>query len=426
MSNGTALTSPPASQAEPPATGALSAQDRAVVQDVDQALADGLCLKQWWEERDKNGDYAQCFDLVRTFNAPDRGIGFFDTAPVSTGNLPIMGVVQEMCFDQPKHAPKGMIRDEFREFLLTYFMRVSSFREPQAFTVTPRPKLPPGLELLSWLPENLDTRVGFGYSQLYYKLKASGHIGKVSENSQFAIFNLREIGEKYEWVVVKVRVFNFTLTFRPFGPEGVSIALPTTDETYLVLSRDFITYEEDLSPEFPTEYGLGYALMKYPSDGGIFAYGPGHFGAGFQLINFELLKSGETRVRMAFVVNRPQKILKVNIDPIDWTFKVADAMSLGLASRLFAPVKQVLHHLPLRIADFDPITTYVSFANFLSAGGAARQLGISLEELEKSMLVQHFMEHYRMVAGSLLTWRQRPNWLDPAALPEWAFTGLGR
>jgi hypothetical protein len=423
MTSGTAFQTPTETNLR---AADLSDQDRAILQDVDRALADALCLKNWWKQKERNGDYAQCFELVRTFNAPDRGIGFFDTAPVSTGDLKVMGVVQEMCFDQPKHSLGNLLRDEFREFVLAYFARVSSFHEPEASTDTQRPKLPPGFEFLSWFPENLDTRVGFGYSQLYYKSKSSGLVGKLPEGSEFAVFDLREISEKYEWLVMKVQVFNFDLTLRPFGPNGVSFVLPAQEETYLVLSPDFITCKDSPTSGLAGRYGFGYALMKYAPGGSIFAYGPGHFGAGFQLIDFEVQESGETRVRMAFVVNRPVRILKINLDPIDWTFKIADRMSLGLASRLFAPVKQVLDQLPFRISDFDPVTAYISLANTLSDGEAARQLGISLEELEKSMLTQHFMEHYRLVVGSLLTWRQVPNWLDRAALPEWANTGLGR
>jgi hypothetical protein len=89
-------------------------------------------------------------------------------------------------------------------------------------------------------------------------------------------------------------------------------------------------------------------------------------------------------------------------------------------------MKQAFDELPLRLPDFDPVTTYISLANGLTGGEAARQFGISLEQLEKSMLVQHYMEHYRMVVGSLLTWRQIPDWLDRSAIPEWANTGLGR
>ena len=45
--------------------------------------------------------------------------------------------------------------------------------------------------------------------------------------------------------------------------------------------------------------------------------------------------------------------------------------------------------------------------------------------IEKDFLVTHFMQHYQMIVGSLLTWRRVPDWLDSSALPETATTGVG-
>jgi hypothetical protein len=41
------------------------------------------------------------------------------------------------------------------------------------------------------------------------------------------------------------------------------------------------------------------------------------------------------------------------------------------------------------------------------------------------MLIQHFMQHYQLMVGSLLTWRQIPSWLqrDQGHLPEWVIRG---
>ena len=38
---------------------------------------------------------------------------------------------------------------------------------------------------------------------------------------QYAIVDLREIGPTYDWVVLKVRIFDFRLSFQPFGPGGI-------------------------------------------------------------------------------------------------------------------------------------------------------------------------------------------------------------
>jgi hypothetical protein len=405
-------------------TAALTDQDRLILAKVERCLADGLKLKQWWEQKDAADGYAERFELVRTFNLPDRAIGFFDEAPLDGRSLPVMGVVQEMLYDQPKQAPIEKVRNEFREFVVRYFMRVSDFRLPEAFTEPQRPPVPAGLRPFVWFPEREDRRIGFGYSQYYYKLRDSGLIGKLPAKDRFAIVDLREIGEKYDWIVVKVRVFNFNLTFSPLGPGLPQLVIPLKEETYLVLSRDFILDEDNPGPGVLGRYGFGYAFIKDPTAKGPLAYGPGLFDAAFQLINFEVSNSGVTRVRMAFVVNRPERIVDLPIDPIRWGFDLADLMSLGLASRVFGPVKEALDRLPLRVSDFDPVTTYISLANLLSGGLAAERLGISKEQLEKEMLVQHFTEHYQMIVGSLLTWRQIPDWLDAAALPKRVVAGM--
>ena len=137
-----------------------------------------------------------------------------------------------------------------------------------------------------------------------------------------------------------------------------------------------------------------------------------------------MLDTGETRARLVFVANRPERMLNLPLDPIDWSFRLGDFLSVGLASSLFEPLRSFLGRLPLRIGGFDPLTTYVTLANLLTGGLAAPQWCISREQLERDFLVQHFMQHYRMMAGSRQTWGQIPDWLDSAGLPRWVVTGV--
>jgi hypothetical protein len=127
---------------------------------------------------------------------------------------------------------------------------------------------------------------------------------------------------------------------------------------------------------------------------------------------------------MIFVANRPAEIVNLVLDPVDWSFRLADTFSFGLTSQLLAPVKTVLNLVPLRLGAFDPVYLYVRVANALTFGFAGRQLCITREQLEKQFLVQHFMQHYQTMAGSLLTWRQIPDWLDTPALPQWVVLGI--
>jgi hypothetical protein len=396
----------------------LTDQDRAILRDLDRALADSLTLKRWWEQKNATGEYQERFSLIRDIHQPLSSFGFFDEALVGGRPLAVMGVVEEMIFDQPKQAPPERIRDEFREFLLRYFMRVSAFEKPTAYSDPGQPPPATYQPGLSWCPWDKAQKRGFGFSQLYYQRVGSGAPGKFSRRDEFAIVDLRDIGPQYDWIMCKVRIYDFKLRFRPSGPRGPTLELPLKEHNYLVLSRDFVTCRDDPEPGVLGEYGLGYGLLRDTGEDSVFAYGPGRFCAGFQLINFRILASGESRARLVFVVNRPHRILDVTLDPVDWGFRLANFFSFGLTSRLFAPAQFLLERLPLRVSGLDPVSAYVALANLLTGGLAGEQLCVSRQQLEKDFLVQHFLQHYGLIVGSLRTWRQVPDWLDEAALPE--------
>jgi hypothetical protein len=167
---------------------------------------------------------------------------------------------------------------------------------------------------------------------------------------------------------------------------------------------------------------LGYAFIKSPARE-LLAYGPGQFNAALELIQFQVLESGAANVRMLFLANRPEGIVNLSLNPVRWGFRLADLFSLGMMSRWLGPEQAMLESLPFSQISFDPVYTYVAAMNLLSAGYAGRQLCISKTQLDKSFLLQHFMQHYKTIVGSLLTWRQIPDWLDREALPEWVITG---
>ena len=153
--------------------------------------------------------------------------------------------------------------------------------------------------------------------------------------------------------------------------------------------------------------------------GGVLAYGPGLFDAAFKRITFRVLRDGQTRVHLAFVANRPTKVL--NFPFFDWTMRLADVASMGMASRVLSPgvgngVEPASH-------DIDPLIASITLANLFSGGRAAEDFCVSKEQLEKDMLVQHFRQHYQMLLGSLFTWRQIADWQDADGLPEWVISG---
>ena len=407
---------------------ALTDQDSLLLQSVDRYLTAGLQLKQWWEQTDATNAYAERFEEVLTFNRPDTSFGFFDHAPVYGQRIPVMGDVQELLYDVPKvpggptEATSQWMRNQVREFVLHYFMRVSDFRQPQGVVEDGRPVPPPYLRPFSLCPPEDVQEGGFGFSQLFYKLRDSGRIGRFPEKDRYAIVDLREIGQKYEWIVVNVRIFAFNITYVPFGTAAPQLVLPLRESSYLVLSREFITDEEAPEPGVLGRYGLGYAFIKDPMQG-LLAYGPGQFDAAIERITFHVLADGTIRVHMVFVANRPTNILNLSLNPMSWGLTMADLMSFGWASCVFTPLTGVLERLPLWRGDVDPVYAFICLANVLTGGQAAQQLCLSREDLDKRFLLQHFMQHYETIVGSLRTWRQIPNWLDSAALPEWVVTG---
>jgi hypothetical protein len=403
-------------------TPSLTDEDLFVVGDVDRALAAARQLRLWWEWKEATGGYAEQFEPVRTFNKADRVTGFFDTAPLDGGWLPVMGLVQESLFDQPKQASAPKVRDELREFVLHYFMRVSSFRQPEAFI--PRDQATRGqvrraFQPFSLCPERADARAGFGYRQLFYKLRGSGVVGKFPAHLQPRVVDLRRMQDIYEWVVLEVSIFGFNLTFTPFAGGPVSLVFPLREQTYIAVSNDFVTDLDDPTPDLLGRYGLGYALLRPGPRPTIFAYGPGHFAAGFQLIDFKVDRRGRSSVRMAFVSNRPSRVMSIDLNPVSLGFGLADLMSFGLASRLFRPVRDALERVTPAVPNFDPVTAYIALLNLLTGGVAKSEMCASLAALERDpMLLTHFMEHYEMISGALATWRHVQSWLDRADIPE--------
>ncbi|HVF43016.1 MAG TPA: hypothetical protein VM936_08400 [Pyrinomonadaceae bacterium] len=407
---------------------ALTAEDLAVIDTVEGYLRDGIALKRWWERADAANSYARRVTLDREFNRPAGAYGFWDTVQLAGGPLPVMGNVQEMFYDQPRSPAAGQreaaawMRDQLREFVLHYFMRVSAFRDPEAYAPDRRVVPPDYLARFSLCPQEDIRRQGFGFRQLYYKLAATGEVGKFPVRERPAIIDLREIGTKYEWVVLRVRIYDFNFTFQPFGPGGPSVSVPLNEQSNLIMSREFVEDEQDPEPGVIGRYGLGYAFVRELTPG-LTAYGPGEFRAAIETFRFDVRESGEARVRMVFVADRPERVANVPIDPVNWSFGIADLFTFGLTSRLFSPVRNVLDRLPTNVGTFDPVFPAISLLNALTANQAAEVLCISRDTLETQFLVKHFMQHYQTMVGSLITWRQVRDWLDAQSVPEWVVAG---
>lgn len=398
----------------------LSREDRELLAKVEPALNAARALQTWWEQAETEKRYDEYFTLSRSFNRSDESFGFFGETSIEGRNMPVMGTVEKMLYDQPKHSNREKLRREFREFVLHYFLRVTDFREPEAW-ISSDSKPPDWLREVSWCSDPEFTSTGFGYSQHFYKLRSSGLIGKFPEDQRFSIVDLRQLKSEYEWIVAKVRIFDFDLKFAPFGRGRPQFVVPLCEESYLVLSSDFLTDETAPTPDIAGNYGFGYAFIKQVPTTDLLAYGPGLFDAAFKRITFSVLRSGQTRVHLAFVANRPEQVL--NVPFFHCAMQAVNAASLGMASRFLTAFNEDSHGETNSSHNFDPLLGSIRLANVLSGGIAARDFCISKEQLEKNMLLQHFRQHYQMLLGSLFTWRQVADWQDPERLPSWVVTG---
>ncbi len=167
-------------------------------------------------------------------------------------------------------------------------------------------------------------------------------------------------------------------------------------------------------PCWPLWLRLRARLLDDPTPRGIEVYGPAQFKASFETIYFEVLASGESRVRLAFVGNLPDRILDVKLDPIGLALRSGDLLSFGLSSRLLEPVQGLLSKRPT-FGSFDPLLGFISLANFTTGGmWPPRNLDISKQQLYRDILAAHFHIYYDLILDSLLAYRRVHDWLDTA------------
>jgi hypothetical protein len=422
------LSRAPAGAGRPWSPAPLTAADERVVAQVDTYLPRGLALKRWWEREGQAGRHLERFPLAFTYNRPDVSYGFFGRAPVDGKEIPVLGNFQTMFYDQPKspsadrQAAARFLNAEIRQFVLRYFMRVSDFRDPQPYTVgTPTP--PRLLRPLSWCTGRDIQKIGFGFTQLYYKRADTGEVGKFPAEMANAIVDLREIGPVYEWIVLNVRIFDFAFVFRPFGNAAPFLTLPLPESSHLIVSRNFVTDEPGGHGAGELgHFGFGYAFIKEEAPSPL-AWGPGRFDAAMQTIGWRVLSDGRIRVDMTFIANRPNGVANIPLNPLHLGCDFLDVLSRGASAALTAPLRAFAAQTPLGGMTFDPVYAFITLANLMTAGLASRELCISREQIEKLLILLHFNKHYQAVAGSIQTWRQIRNWLDEASLPRWVVTG---
>ena len=403
---------------------ALDQEDLNVTDGAPGALEAGVELKRWWEEVDAKDSYEGKFKEAFVHNRPeDHSFGFFETAELKSGTTDVIGNVQQQLFHRPKAGTPEFVRDQVREFVLRYFMRVSDYRTPQPEAEEEEVEGP--LKFVSMFPTDDDYKLqGFGYSQRYFKKRGVDEIEKFAEKDQKAILDIRDLKKDYDFTIIRNPILSFQMNIRPLGTQGPDLSLPIPSAAnWVVMSPDTITIDENPGEGLLARYGIGYAFMKDPGDPGMFAYGPGQLEPTVQTLVWEVKESGDVIVRMSFVSAAPKGILNMPVNPMEWGLMAAELFSGGMLTDYLSPLRRAVKRVPFSGAKFDPVFPTVDLLNLMTMGAAGRTLGISKAEINKTLTYAHFLQHYNAVLGSRQTWELFLDWTDEEALPEWVKSG---
>lgn len=419
----------------------LDPDDRYVLRHIPKAYDDGVVLKRWWEKTYARDSFRQKFQLVRQLNQPSESFGFLDSVLLDGSQVPIGGEYQHDFFDQPK-APADVslanewIKAQLRIFALRYFLRVSALHATTAFPQRIGPRADPLFPFLSACSKLEDERQDIGFTQLAYKLEGDDdEIHAFPKSEQSAFVDVREIGEKYAWVLAKARIFQFQLTFYPFGEKFFPVTFADPNEyLYLLFTPYFVSVEEpeekraERRPDgrdvgLLAEYGFGFSIVANPSSKDVFTEGPQVFTTGIQFFKFQLWEDGQIWVRMVFLANQLTHIFQFPLDPLYWTFKLGELTAAATKSSLLPFFQGAVDRLPLG-PTIDPVFGSIRLLNAVTGGLAGRDYCISIDEVQRDVLVKHEEVFSEMISDAGRTWRQIRDWLDTDALPVWVRRGV--
>jgi hypothetical protein len=385
-----------------PNSAPLMTDDLVILGQVDAQIAMGRELKAWWAENRDTRVRMNRVPIARQVHEPDANYGFFIDAQLRNGRLPVCGVVQDQAFRWPK-LPPACARDpqwmkaQLREFVLRYFMRMAGTQPPRNETT--------GSE-------------GWGYRQMYYSLAATGAVGKFPISQQTRIVPLDDVGPTYRWIVFLVNIHQFDMSFGiPGVSNGPNVTLSMTQPVYTVMTPEFLLDEENPEPGVIGRYGYGYSVVPNLAHRTAVTSGPSTITNTIEMLSFRVLDSGAVRAHMDFITPQPTRL----VDPVLLAFEMADRLSFDTASKVFAPFKALLERIEPPV---DPIYFSIDFLNAISAGLAAKEFGVSKQNLFKKFLNLHFTDVYKMYNLAASHFAMVRDWTDFETLPAWAATGV--
>lgn len=251
----------------------LDDHDRMLIERTEEAIPAGLDLFRW------------CFERIETMQRPrlDLGKGYrlantaeavFGEASVAGQMQSVMGARQLVTFsriDGPNAASR------LREFVLKEF-----------------------LERAHWTYEN-GWPGGFTLHRMVYRA-ADGGYGKFTGQEASGAIDWRELGSKYQWVLLRVGVNDFVLPMGPFRKR--------LDEAACVVPHPaFMREAEHPAPGYDLEITVGYPFIRFAPIPNFFGFGPGKFEIAVKIFSFLLKPSGDIDCRMYFLAApRCQKV----------------------------------------------------------------------------------------------------------------------
>ena len=317
----TTITSPP-----------LTDHDRFLVRKCEEAASDGIALERWC----RRGGVSRTrfgLDLDRTFSLPNCAHGYFDSIVLNGVERSVMGCRQFVEF--ARVSPRLDAAALLKEFVLGEFLS-------RAHWVTHDGR--PG---------------GFGVERSLYQT-VDGEYGRFGDYESSGAMHWRDIGSRYRWVLLTIRLHDFQLSL---GPVSRRMA-----EAVCVTPRaEFVRVVEHPAPDQLLEVSIGYPFIDYAPIPNFFGFGPGKFGTAVKLFSFYLTTDYRIRVVIEFAAApRARKVFDIwGLDPVYGGAALASSLTMGL---------------------FDPEPIH--------------------ERMDTGMLVQHCHVHQKLMDGAARRWAE--------------------
>ena len=398
-----------------PGSATFTADDLAILGQVDTAIQYGHEILDWWNANRGTRVQANSFPIARQIHQPDLNYGFLLDAHLKSGTLPVAGVVQDQLIRWPKLPPDcprqpEWMRAQLRAFIFEHFMRLAGTR--------PLSEAAPLGADAETSESGADDRLGWGYRQKFYKL-ADGTIGKFTPDQQASLIALDDIFPKYSWIVYEVRIHQFDMSFQlPGSAKGATINASSMQPVHTVLTPRFLVDEEHASPGIVGEYGYGYSVVPNPVGDPILT-GPATLKQTIETLTFRVLDDGSVRAHMNFITPQPTRI--INRDPVQMAFALADHLSFNMASTALAPLKTVLEGM---MPQTDPVYLSIDVLSALTMGVSSNALGMNKDTIFQTFMNLHFTDVFKMYTLAASHFAMARDWTDAAALPTWTMQGV--